>query len=386
MKARAAATALALAGALLAPAAFAQAQDKPPIVVGAVSSLSGPGASEASVLAAKAYFDTINAAGGIQGRRIDYVVLDDQMTPAGAKKAATTLIGDARVVALAGSSSVLECGVNQAAYAQAGLFSLPGAGVDPACFSSSHIAPMNAGPYVSTANALTFAHRILKRKELCVVSPALPGMTEAFEQIVTDWAKRFGVARPALDIYQLEDPLPAIVERVSARRCQAVVYTGPEYPALAWIQATRTTMADVPLVLLTASYTSQTARQLSAASVDGIYAMAEFDPWSSSSLQIMDWRRLLIARQIDPSSLSQGGYIAARALVQVLAAMQGPITRASVAEALQRMPPWSGGMMATPFKVGPDGKHALNRSALPMRLVDGKWRVSHHEWISYAAH
>lgn len=376
-------TLLAAGLALCAGGACAQASDKPPIVVGAVSSLSGPGASAASVQATRAYFDTINAAGGVQGRRIEYTVIDDQMNPESAHKGASRLIDDPRVVALAGGSSVLECGVNHARYAQARLFSLPGAGVDPACFSSTHIAPMNAGPYVSTANALTFAYRVLQHQRICVVSPALPGMTEAFEQTVQDWARRMSAPAPSLDIYRLEDPLPGVVQRVSARHCQVLVYTGPEGPSLDWIKASHPVMAKVPIILLTASYTSQTARVLSAWSGEGIYAMAEFDPWSSSSMQIADWRRLLVSRQVEPSSLSQGGYIAARALVHVMMGMEGPITRASVSQALEHMPAWRGGMMDKPFHVGANGQHALNRSALPMRLVDGKWRIAHHDWISY---
>lgn len=375
--------AAAAAGLALCAAACARAADRPPIVVGAVSSLNGPGASSASVQAARAYFDAVNAAGGIQGRRIEYAVIDDRMQPDKARKGAAALIDDPRVVALAGGSSVLECGVNQARYAHARLFNLPGAGVDPACFSSSHIVPMNAGPYVSTANALTFVHRVLQRDRICVVSPALPGMTEAFAQAVNDWSRRMKAPAPSLDTYRLEDALPAVVQRVAARRCQAVVYTGPEGPSLDWIQASHPALDNVPVVLLTASYTSHTARLLGTlATSEAIYAMAEFDPWSSSSMQTMDWRRLLVATQIEPSSLSQGGYIAARALVQVMVGIEGPVTRASVADALERTPLWSGGMMNHPLRIAADGTHVLNRSALPMRLLEGKWRVAHPGWIT----
>jgi branched-chain amino acid transport system substrate-binding protein len=330
------ACALALSG-----AAFAQDKGPlPPIVVGAVSSLTGPGASDASVQAARLYFDAVNAAGGIQGRRIEYRVIDDQMSPPQAQRAATELIEDPRTVALAGGSSALECGVNQARYAQAGLFNLPGAGGDPACFSSTHIAPLNAGPYVATATALTFAHQVLRHERLCVVSPALPGMTEAFEQSVRNWAQRTQAPRPSLDMYQLGEPLTPLVQRVAARQCQAVVYTGPGGPAIEWVRASRKAMPQVPMVMLTPVYTSQAAKALENAGGD-LYVMAEFDPWSSGSMQILNWRRLLVTNKIEPSSLSQGGYIAAQALVHTLKSMRGPITRASVSIALESMAPWT---------------------------------------------
>ena len=359
----------------------AQQSDQGPIVVGAVSSLTGPGASDASTLAARMYFDAVNAAGGIQGRRIEYRVIDDQMSPPRAQQAATQLIQDPRTVALVGGSSVLECGVNQALYAKAGLFNLPGGGVDPACFASTHIAPVNAGPYVATATALSFAHRVLKHERICVVSPALPGMTEAFEKTVKDWTQRSKATAPSLDVYRLEDPLPPLVQRVAARQCQAIVYTGPGGPAIGWVLASRQVMPKVPVVMLTSAYTSQAAQALANAG-DGLYAMAEFDPWSIGSLQIMGWRRLLIAQQIEPSSLSQGGYLAAQALVHTLRGISGPITRASVAQALETMAPWRSGMMDQPFKVGANGQHQLNRSALPMKLVAGRWRIAHAQWLS----
>ncbi|OGB20021.1 MAG: hypothetical protein A3E51_25475 [Burkholderiales bacterium RIFCSPHIGHO2_12_FULL_67_38] len=359
----------------------AQQSDQGPIVVGAVSSLTGPGASDASTLAARMYFDAVNAAGGIQGRRIEYRVIDDQMHPTKAQQAATLLAGDPRVIALAGGSSVLECAVNRQRYATAGLFNLPGAGVDPACFSSTHIAPVNTGPYVATATALTFAHTVLRHERICVVSPALPGMTEAFEKTVKDWTQRSKAPAPSLDVYRLEDPLPPLVQRVAARQCQVIVYTGPGGPAIGWVLASRQVMPKVPVVMLTSAYTSQAAKALANAG-DGLYAMAEFDPWSSGSLQIMGWRRLLIARQIEPSSLSQGGHIAAQVLVNTLQGMHGPIHRASVSQALETMAPWRSGMMDQPFKVGTNGQHQLNRSALPMKLEAGRWRIAHARWIS----
>lgn len=373
---------LPLATALVASAVTVCAQDKspPPIVVGAVSSLTGPGASDASVQAARMVFDSINAAGGIQGRRIEYWVIDDQMSAPLAQRAATALIEDPRTVALVGGSSALECGVNQARYAQAGLFSLPGAGGDPACFSSTHIAPLNAGPYVATATALSFARQVLRHQRLCVVSPALPGMTEAFEKAVREWTQRNKVSAPSLDMYQLGEPLAPLVQKVAARQCQAVIYTGPGGPAIEWVLTSRPAMPHVPIVMLTPVYTTQAAQALAGAG-NGLYAMAEFDPWSSGSMQIMGWRRLLIARQIEPSSLSQGGYLAAQTLVHTLQGMRGPITRASVAQALENMAPWRSGMMEQPFKVGTEGQHQLNRSALPMKLEAGKWRIAHTQWI-----
>jgi branched-chain amino acid transport system substrate-binding protein len=350
-----------------------------PIRIGAISSLTGPGASSDSSRAAKAYFD----AGGVHGRHIEYVVEDDHMQPPIAQQAADRLADDATIIALAGGSSVLECAVNHGRYEQAGLMSIPGAGVDPACFSTSNIAPVNAGPYASTANALSFAVHVLGRRRPCVVSPALPGMVEAFGAAVDDWTRRNRATAPPLETFRLDEPLAAVVQRVARHGCDAVVYTGPEAPAIGWVREARTAMPRTVEILLTAAYTTKVAQALTGLEGDGLYVMAEFEPWSSSSLQVLDWRALMIGNKIAPSSVSQGGYLAAQMIVRVIRDIPGPVTRKSVTRALRQMSPVRNSLAAEDFMVGEATRHNPNRSALAMQLVDGRWRVAHPVWLGF---
>lgn len=352
-----------------------------PIRIGSVSTLTGPG-STVAWRAAKAYFDAVNLAGGIAGRHIEYLVLDDRADPQAAQQAATQLATDASIVALAGGSSVLECAVNHAVYEKAGLMSIPGAGVDPACFGSPAIAPVNAGPYVATANALSFARDVLRHDRLCVVAPALPGMVDAFRSSVAQWAVGRGGTPPAIDVYRIEEPLGGIVRQVAARNCQAVIYSGPEGLAIDWALKSRGALGQADLVFLASAYTKGVLRGLGAAG-EGVYALAEFEPWSSSSLQIVDWRHLMMARGIEASSLSQGGYLAAQLLVKVMRGIRGPVTRAAVAEALRTMQPIANPLVDEPFVFGPGTRHQPHRSALPMQLVNGRWRVAHAQWLRF---
>ncbi|MDP3167423.1 MAG: ABC transporter substrate-binding protein, partial [Hydrogenophaga sp.] len=72
---------LALAGA----AAHSQTGVSPTsVVLGQTLALTGPGSSLARYFhqGAKLYFDNVNAAGGINGRKIELVTLDDQGNPA----------------------------------------------------------------------------------------------------------------------------------------------------------------------------------------------------------------------------------------------------------------------------------------------------------------
>jgi branched-chain amino acid transport system substrate-binding protein len=77
---------------------------KTEIKLGALMPMSGSAAAGGigAKAGAQAYYDIINDAGGIQGRKISYVVLDDQYTPSVAQQQIRTLIQREGVFAVAG--------------------------------------------------------------------------------------------------------------------------------------------------------------------------------------------------------------------------------------------------------------------------------------------
>ena len=99
-----AAAALALAAA--APLALAGSTADPgvtstTIVIGGTSPLTGPAASYASVArGAKAYFDSINAQGGVAKRKIEYRIVDDAYNPAQTVQAVRRLVEQDKVFAV----------------------------------------------------------------------------------------------------------------------------------------------------------------------------------------------------------------------------------------------------------------------------------------------
>jgi branched-chain amino acid transport system substrate-binding protein len=71
------------------------------IVIGGTSPLTGPAASYASVArGAKAYFDFVNAGGGIAKRKIDYRIVDDAYNPANTVQAVRRLVEQDKVFAV----------------------------------------------------------------------------------------------------------------------------------------------------------------------------------------------------------------------------------------------------------------------------------------------
>jgi branched-chain amino acid transport system substrate-binding protein len=71
------------------------------ILLGGTSPLTGPAAAYASVArGAKAYFDSVNAKGGVSKRRIDYKILDDGYNPGNTVQATRQLVEQDKVFAI----------------------------------------------------------------------------------------------------------------------------------------------------------------------------------------------------------------------------------------------------------------------------------------------
>src|SRR6476620_10014944 len=85
-----------LAAAVAGTAALAQeGGGRTGIVIGQSAALTGPGSALAGpfVQGARLYFDKINAAGGVNGRKIELVTLDDRGNPATTAENTRQLLG-----------------------------------------------------------------------------------------------------------------------------------------------------------------------------------------------------------------------------------------------------------------------------------------------------
>ncbi|CAN7318232.1 ABC transporter substrate-binding protein [Acidovorax sp. LjRoot129] len=372
--------ALWLCGAMLPPAAAAPEAQRP-IKLGAVSALSGPHAFPESSQAAKAYLDAVNATGGIRGRRIEFISLDEGTSPATAAAAASRLVNDPEVVALAGSSGLLDCAVNADRYAAGGLMSLQGASVSPVCFTASHVVPLNNGPYIGLASAVLFARQTLRSGRLCAAVMDLPGMVDGFRRALGQLAKVKAIEVPQLQVLAPEQDPTELLRAMKVQACDTVIFTGHEAAVLRWSEVAQALgTRGMTSIYLTPAYTDRVARAL--ATHDGaVYVMAEFEPWKSRSLPSQDWRRLMQEARLPLSSLSQGGYVAAQMLVRALRQVEGPITRETVTRALQQMPPSSHPLLGMPFEIGHRRAHNPNRAALPLKLQQGNWYIATPAWI-----
>ena len=107
-----------------------------PIEIGAIVGKTGPADFSGSAQAAAAYFNCVNANGGINGRPIRYSVEDDQWNPETAAQVAAKLVNDTKVVGMVGNSSFVECAANGKFYESSNVLVIAGVGVPRDCFHS----------------------------------------------------------------------------------------------------------------------------------------------------------------------------------------------------------------------------------------------------------
>ena len=357
--------------------------DGEPIRVGNVSSLTGAGLFPEASVAAKAVFDRVNASGGIGGRPIELIIEDDGGTPEGAATAGRKLVEQDDVVAMVGSASVLECAVNSAFYAEQGVYSIQGTGVDPLCFLSSNISPVNTGPFAGITVSLYYASETLALDRVCNINLfVIPDLAPAFDGAVARWESltgkslTFRVKAATLE----DDPTPLMLQARDAG-CESVVIDGVEPHALAVGRAIDAQdLGDIVWIGLTSYYTDAIASQLGSAG-NGLRANSEFEPYGSDSPVLDDWKALMTSAGVPLTSFAQGGYLAATIFVEALEGIDGEITRGSVAEAMLNLEPYETPLLGTPYTFGPGDAHAPNQASKFVELQDGQWVTAADDWV-----
>lgn len=356
-----------------------------PIKVGAVTSLTGPVPFPEVTAAAKAVFDRVNADGGIDGRKIEYIVEDDKGDPAAASQAARRLVDEKGVVVNAGSASLVECGANTAFYSKSRIGVVPGTGVDPTCFSSPNISPVNTGPFEGYAAMLTYASEELGRDEVCAIILGLPGVTEGYKAAIKRWTEITGKEPTVVDssVRFGDDPTPAILA-VKKAGCEAVVFNSTEPITLGFMKSVQQQgiLDSMDWITLTSSYTDAEIEGLVKQGTLGLYVNSEFEPYTSDSPALADWRQVLTDAKVPLTSLSMGGYLAATIIVDVLKDIDGDITRDSVTKALKALDSYNTELIGTPYSFGNANAHNPNRASKFVQATADGWNVVSQDWLT----
>ena len=262
--------------------AVAPALSSEPIRLGAISTLTGPASFPESHSAAQAVFDRVNAAGGIGGRMISYIVEDDGFDPALAAQAARRLADEEGVVAMVGSASLLECAVNAGFYAEVGLYSIQGTGIDPVCFATSNISPVNTGPFFSDTVALFYASEELGATNVCFGAFNVPDFQPAYDAAIAEWAAATGKQLAYSDTTLIFDgDLTPFMLELDSNGCDAAVVQANDFHYAAMMQIREAQGLDVQIIGLTSGYTAALAEQLGATG-NGLVLASEFEPFTDT--------------------------------------------------------------------------------------------------------
>lgn len=351
-----------------------------PIVVASVNTLSGPISFPESSAAAAAVFDAYNEAGGVNGRTIEYLALDDKLDPAGATAAAREAVGSKGAVAMVGSASMLECELNTAYYGQEGILSIPGTGVDKGCFESENISPVNPGPFGDLALTLNYGSEVLELEDICVFVSIAGSSQPSYEKIIADWQESTGAEPLFVDYtlpYGASDYTPYIVKAKEAG-CKAVSINLTEPDGIAIVKAAEAQgWTDVTWLGLPSMYSENFAKAVTEIG-QGMYMPVAFFPFTAESDINAEWQELMTAADVPLTSFSQGGYLAAKYFIEVLESIDGEITREAVTEALRNAEPIDNPMAGQPFKFG-----VIPDSGWPIVLksATNAWEDAGDDWF-----
>jgi branched-chain amino acid transport system substrate-binding protein len=352
-----------------------------PIPIGAVTSMSGIGSFKQADDAVRAYFDCVNANGGIHGRPISYHDADDQSQLDIAAQAARKLVGDDGVYAMVGSMSFIECIVNADYYRQENVLEV-GLGLPPQCYQSKNIAEINAGPRQSGIGAADYAHRVLGAKSVVCSIPKIPG-SEYNCGGLEEWGKKAGVK--VVSIYY--DPMSLDVNSLSLEllgaKADATMNYATDDIAARLLEAAQQQDAAAKMKWTgpTAYYTVQFPRAIDAKYWnDRLWVNTELAPLDSRGKDNQNWIAVMDAYggAAQRDSFSQGGYVAARVVVNAMLTIKDAdsINRGTVTAAVQNMKPYETDILCQPwYWGGADAtQHNANHVTRTVTIHEGKWK------------
>ena len=338
-----------------------------PIPLGAIAT-NQPGTSFTDIPnMAKAYFDCVNANGGINGHPIKYYIATEQTNPAQVAADAKQLVQTNKVVGIVGNTSIIECSVNSSYWQKLGFFVID-SGIAPECYSTPNSAAVNMGPRYSSDGAVQYA------------------LSQHVSKVVFDQSNVPGTgyiaAGPAAlaaaahtPIVQLTENVPiadansvAIKEVNDAGPNGAVIlnFTPPE--ALVILQAAQKLGLEDHVKLWGCSTPCNTdflAKALGPKWNHKLFVNAELTPPDVTSTPKMALYKAILAQYGKSvsggvGSFSQMGFAEAEIMVHALQSVKGAYTAASVNAAIKAVSNFDTGMLCQGWTYGSYPMHIPN--------------------------
>src|SRR5215510_834039 len=350
-----------------------------PIPLGAIAT-NQPGTSFTDIPnMAAAYFDCVNANGGINGHPIKLTIKTEQTNPAQIAALGKQLVQTDHVVGIVGNTSILECTINHSYWEKLGFFVVD-SGIAPECYSTPNSAAVNMGPRYSSDGAVQYA------------------LSQHVSKVVFDQSNVPGTgyiaAGPAAlaaaahtPIVQLTENVPiadansvAIKEVNDAGPNGAVIlnFTPPE--ALVILQAAQKLGLEDKVKLWGCSTPCNTdflAKALGPKWNHKLFVNAELTPPDVTNTPKMALYKAILAQYGKSvsggvGSFSQMGFAEAEIMVHALQSVKGAYTVASVNAAIKAVSNFDTGMLCQGWTYGSFPMHIPNNVDYTTTPANGK--------------
>jgi branched-chain amino acid transport system substrate-binding protein len=338
--------------------------------------------------AVQAVFDDYNAAGGLDGRPLEYTVYDDKTDPAASSTAAKDAL-DSGAIALVGSSSLLDCAVNNKTWVDNNIVSIQGTGVDPFCFATPNIAAANTGPHFDLQATLYNGSEVLGYENICLLLVIDdPVGKAAYYHAVDGWEAATGNTISYVDdtLVRGQASYAANISNLKNATCDAIAVNEVGVADAAIIAEATNQGVSLPFLVLTSAYSDEFAASVNYAGE--ISLPAEFAPYTDpNDTTTVEWKAVMDAHGVPATSFAQGGFLAAQYFITILESIEGDITRDSFTEAAKAMTePYAGvgsEMTGTPWVFGPGEAHQPNAATWLMVIEPNtqSW-VSKGPWVT----
>jgi branched-chain amino acid transport system substrate-binding protein len=354
-----------------------------PIPLGAIAT-NQPGTSFTDIPnMAKAYFDCVNANGGINGHPIKYYIETEQTNPAQIAADAKQLVQTDKVVGIVGNTSIIECSVDSSYWQKLGFFIID-SGIAPECYSTPNSAAVNMGPRYSSDGAVQYA------------------LAQHVSKVVFDQANVPGTgyiaAGPDALAKAANTPIVNLTENVPITDASSVAikevndagpggavilnFTPPE--ALIILQAAQKLGLENRVKLWGCSTPCNTdflAQSLGAKWNSKLFVNAELTPPDGTSTTAMNLYKAILKQygksvQGGIGSFSQMGFTEAEIAVHALQSVTGPYTVQSVNAAFKAVKDFNTGMLCQLWTYGDYPLHIPNNSDYTVTPKDGQMTTS----------
>ncbi|WP_421594092.1 ABC transporter substrate-binding protein [Shinella sp. M27] len=353
-----------------------------PIVIGAITGKTGPDDFSNSTKAAKAYFDCLNANGGIKGRPVKYLVEDDQWDPEKAAQLAAKLVDDEKAVLMVGNSSYVECGANADYYKKSGIYVVAGVGVPRECFFAENYAPTNAGPRVSMLGAMGYALDQLAAKSVVCIGPNIPNVGTWSCDGVMLLAKEKGFAAETILMDPGSADATSIMLQAAASKPDVIVLGMSKGVAIPLLVAAEEQGLNEQIKFLSAAsaYDLSVPETLGAGWDGKFYVNMEFNDLEATTPDNANWLAVMdeYGQASDPrDTFAQAGYLAARIAEKALMSLDSAnITRETVSAAVRGVKDFKSDIFCAPWYFGEgQPRHNANSTTRMAISEGGKWKV-----------